>query len=474
MSEVFLFNTLTRKKENFEPLEPPNVGIYTCGPTVYYFPHIGNWRTFVFEDVLRRVLEYNGFKVKHVMNVTDVGHLTGDNVGDADIGEDRMEKAAAKEGKTAWEIAEHYTKDFVESRQELNILAPHHFVKATDHVQEQIVLIQRLEEKGLTYKTGMGVYFDVSKYPEYGKLSGQKLKDKRSATREELIEDKEKRQPQDFALWKFSQPNEKRHMEWDSPWGKGYPGWHIECSAMSLKYLGETFDIHTGGVDHIAIHHTNEIAQSEGATGKTFAKVWLHGEFLKVDGGRMGKSLGNAYTLHDIKKKGYDPLSLRYLFLTAYYRDTLNFTWESLQSAANALAKIRENIIFLRSSKDRTILSPEKKIKVDSYIKRFKEAVNDDLNTPVALAVVWEVLKSNIPSEDKYDLLISFDEILGLDLRNTQEFEAPPEIVEMLGKREALRNQGKYDEADKLREEIEKAGYRIFDTQQGAVLRPKP
>jgi len=474
MVNLYLNNSLTRKKEKFEPIDPPNVRLYTCGPTVYYYPQIGNWRTFVFEDILRRVLEYSGYKVTHVMNVTDVGHLTGDNIGDADLGEDRMENAAKKEGKTAWDIAEFYIKDFIESRNKLHILAPHFFVRATDHIKEQIDLIKRLEENGLTYKTKMGVYFDVSEFKDYGKLSAQKLIDKRKLTREELKEDSEKKNSVDFALWKFSKPEEKRHMEWDSPWGRGFPGWHIECSAMSMRYLGESFDIHTGGVDHIAIHHTNEIAQSEGATGKPFVKYWLHGEFLKVDGGRMGKSLGNAYTLHDVEERGYETLALRYLFLTAHYKDTLNFTWEALKSAQIALDKLKEQV-FAAKNQNRTSLSQEKRTKVDNYITRFIEAVNDDLNTPRALAIVWEAMKSNIPSEDKYDLAMSFDEVLGLKLQEVSEVsnvaKVAKDIEKLLINREELRKAGKFEEADVVRKEIEKKGYSVEDSSAGPKLK---
>lgn len=484
--DLYLTNTLTRKKEKFEPLNPYDVRMYTCGPTVYYYPHIGNWRTFFFEDILRRVLIFNGYKVTQVMNATDVGHLTGDNIGDADLGEDRMEVQAKKEGKTAWDIADFYIKDFLESRNKLNIEPPEYFVRATDHIDDQIALIKRLERRSLIYKTNMGVYFDVSKYPEYGKLGGQKMIDKRVATREELKEDPQKRSPFDFALWKFSYPGgrpfdpalddvaTRRHMEWDSPWGRGYPGWHIECSAMSMKYLGESFDIHTGAVDHIAIHHTNEIAQSEAATGKPFAKYWLHGEFLRVDGGRMGKSLGNAYTLHDIEAKGYEPLALRYLFLTAHYRDSLNFTWDSLSSAQKALGNLREQVLAAKTQTTRTSLSSEKQKKVDDFSTEFKKAVNDDLNTPRALAVCWEMLKSNIPSEDKYDLVVTFDEVLGLRLSEVHkmEFEIPKEVQELLARRDLLRKQRKYDESDKVRLEIQKKGFIVEDTPKGQRVKP--
>src|SRR3989344_4946544 len=450
MKDLFLRNTLTRKKEKFEPFNPPKVGMYTCGPTVYYYPQIGNWRTFIFEDILRRVLEYNGYQVTHVMNITDVGHLTGDNLGDADLGEDRMEMAAKKEGKTAWDIANFYIKDFIESREKLNILAPAFFVRATDHIEEQVGLIKRLEAKGLTYVTKMGVYFDVSKFPNYGKLGGQKMIDKRAVTRKELKEDQEKRNPFDFALWKFSPSlgsgQAKRQMEWDSPWGRGFPGWHIECSAMSKKYLGESFDIHCGGVDHVAIHHTNEIAQSEGATGKLPARFWMHHEFLQVDGGKMAKSLGNIYTVADVINKGYEPQALRYLFLSAHYRDPLNFTWDNLRGAQTSLEKLRLLVSGFTQQEKRSSLSTEKNEKIEGFRADFTQALNDDLNTAKALAVFWEMAKSNIPATDKYDLAISFDEILGLGLKDTQVKEIKiPEIVQnLVEEREKLRGEGKF------------------------------
>ncbi len=448
-----LYNTLTRKLEEFRPIRDKKVGLYTCGPTVYYYPQIGNWRTFTFYDLLRRTLEYNGYNVTQVMNATDVGHLTGDNLGDADLGEDRMEKAAKREGKNAWDIANFYIDDFKNSLKLLNIEQPTFFVRATDHIQQQIDLIKILVDKGLAYKTETGVFFDVSKFPEYGKLGGQKLVDKRVATREEIIEDKTKRNPVDFALWKFSPSASsglgKRQMEWDSPWGKGFPGWHIECSAMAIKYLGATLDIHTGGIDHIAIHHTNEIAQSEGATGKKFANYWLHGEFLLVDGGRMGKSLGNAYTIHDVIDKGFDPLALRYFYLTAHYRTALNFTWEALQNAQNSLEKLRRKFQSLAEPKQ--LASQE----VVLQEKEFLQAINNDLNMPEALAVAWQ-------TEDR-SLLLKFDKVLGLQIDKTAEKEIPSEIQELMQKRETLRKEKKFAEADKLRDEIVKMGYTISD-----------
>lgn len=456
MSRLKLYNTLSRKIEEFEPLNPPKVGMYTCGPTVYDYPHVGNWRTFVFEDILRRVLIYNGYKVTQVMNATDVGHLTGDNVGVADEGEDRMEKAAKREKKDIWEVAKFYIDDFLKARDLLNIEAPEYFVRATDHITDQIDLIERLIDKGLAYVTPTGVFFDVLKLGDYGKLGRQKLTDKRVATREELVDDKTKHNPADFALWKLSRSEDRRQMEWESPWGRGFPGWHIECSAMSMKYLGESFDIHAGGVDHIAIHHTNEIAQSEGATGKPLARYWVHGEFLTVDGGRMGKSLGNAYTLHDVVAKKFDPLALRYLYLSAHYRTVLNFTWEALGAAQSALSNLKFKISNLKLGNTN--------IGCAGYEQDFLDAINNDLNMPQALAVVWKLVDDNeMPARARLTSLLRFDKVLGLKLDLTDVTEFPDRVKKLLKKREKLRKAGKFEEADKIREEILKMGYTVED-----------
>lgn len=472
--DLFLFNSLTRRKEKFEAVNPPNVGLYTCGPTVYDYATIGNFRTYTTGDILLRVLKYNGFKVKYIMNLTDVGHLTGDNLGDADIGEDRLVKAAKKERKTAWEIAEYYTQAFFKDFEKLNLTKPEKFVKATDHIQDQINLVKKLEEKGLTYKTSDGIYFDTVEYEKktgrkYGVLST--LDQIKEGARVEV--NPEKKNPRDFALWKFSPKGEKRDMEWESPWGvAGFPGWHIECSAMSMKYLGETFDIHAGGEDLRSTHHPDEIAQSEAATNKKFVNYWVHSAFLKVDGGRMGKSLGNAYTVSDIEKKGFDPLALRYFYLSGRYNEPLNFTWESLNASETALRKLRNLMQSFGTETERMTLSEEKNQKIEDYRNRFLEAVNDDLNVPQALAVLWEMLKSNIPSQDKYDLALSFDEVLGLKLNTLPEKkEIPLEIKKLIKDRERLRSKGKFEEADSLRVKIENAGYAIEDTPTGSKIK---
>lgn len=476
MADIYIFNSLSRKKEKFEPLNPSKVGMYTCGPTVYDYAHIGNFRTYVTSDVLSRLLGFNSYRVTHVMNLTDVGHLTGDNLGDADTGEDRMEKSAAKEGKSAWDIAKFYSDEFISDISELNILKPNVIPKATDHIAQQIALISKLEKNGLTYKTSDGVYFDTKVYEDatgkkYGELST--LDEIQVGARVE--ENPEKKNPRDFALWKFSPKDEKRQMEWESPWGVGFPGWHIECSAMSMNYLGDTLDIHVGGEDLRSTHHPNEIAQSEGATGKTFVNYWVHVTFLMVDGARMSKSKENAYRLAHIKEKGFDPLALRYLYLTSHYRDTLNFTWESLSSAQNTLARLKRMLASLKEDPDRTVLSNEKLEKVDGFRNRFLLAVNDDLNTPKAVAILWEALKSNIPSPDKYDLVISADEVLGLGLQESilDKPTIPKEIITLSEKREKLRSDGKFEEADIVRKEIETQGYNLRDTVTGVVIEKK-
>ena len=416
--DLFLTNTLTRQKEKFEAINSTGslpagrqVGLYTCGMTVYDFAHIGHGRKYVTDDILKRTLMYNGYKVNHVQNVTDVGHL----VSDGDEGEDKMEKGAKKSGKTVWEVAKFYEKHFYDSMDKLNIIRPNIICRATEHISEQIEMVQKLIDKGFAYDTPEAVYFDVTKDTDYGKLTGQRLSEKKIGVRSEVETGEHKKNAADFALWFKRIGRFANHsMHWDSPWGDGFPGWHIECSAMSVKYLGECFDIHTGGEDHITIHHTNEIAQSESATGKKpFVKYWLHTAFLMVDGTKMSKSLGNFYTIEDVIKKGFDPLALRYLYLTSHYRKPMNFTWQALESASVGLKKLKSYIVNLKSS-DRNILSVEKNTRIQEYREKFMESINDDLNTAKALATLWEVLKSNIPSTDKYDLVVDFNEVLGL------------------------------------------------------------
>lgn len=468
-----LYNSLTRQIEEFVPIHDKTVGIYTCGPTVYSFVTVGNWRTYTLGDIVYRALSYAGYEVTYVMNITDVGHLTGDNLGDADTGEDRLEKAAKKEGKTAWDIAAYYTADFFKGFESLHLTKPRVFAKATDHITEQIKLVDDIMRRGFAYKISDGIYFDTKSYEAAGNTYGElsTLHEIKEGARVEP--NPEKKDPHDFALWKFSPTDEKRQMEWDSPWGVGFPGWHIECSAMSMKYLGNQFDIHIGGEDLRATHHPNEIAQSEAATGaKPFVKYWLHGAFLLVDGGRMGKSLGNAYTFADLVKRGFEPLDVRYFFLTGHYRKQLNFTWEALTSAKTALHTLREMTARFKAETDRTVLSNEKMEHIEALSQRFEAALADDLNLPQALAVAWEAAKSNIPGPDKYDLLVDFDRVLGLGLADWQpEQVVIPEVVSRLAEaREEARKAKDFAKADALREEIAKLGFEVLDSADGPVI----
>lgn len=461
-----LFNSLTRRVEEVKPREMGKIGIYTCGPTVYSTLTIGNFRTYTLADILVRSLRLLGYEVKDVMNITDVGHLTGDNEGDASQGEDRLEKAAKKTGQSAWEISRGYTAEFLEHMKLMNILPPEIMCKATDHIPEQITMIKQLEAKGFVYKIADGMYFDVGQFERMGFKYGELSTLDQIKFGARLEPNPEKKDPRDFALWKFSPEGERRQMEWDSPWGVGFPGWHIECSAMSTKYLGSQFEIHVGGEDLRSTHHPNEIAQSEGATGKRpFVKYWVHGAFLLVDGGRMGKSLGNAYTIADILQRGIDPLALRYFYLTGHYRKQLNFTWEGLSGAEAALTKLRR--AYAGASTDqsgRTAMSQEKMEKIEKYQQEFSSAVESDLDMPGALATVWELVKSNVPNYDKVELLAEWDRVLGLDLARTEKPEPiPTEIEELIVKREEARKQNDFTRSDKLRSEIEAKGWKIED-----------
>lgn len=467
-----LYNSLTKKVEEFVPLVPPHVGLYTCGMTVYDYTHIGHGRKYVGDDVLRRTLVRFGYEVTHVQNVTDVGHLSSD----ADAGEDKLEKGAKKTGKTVWEVAAAFTKHFYDSMDKLNVLRPTVICKATDHIPEQIALIKRLLAKGYAYDTPEAVYFDVSKFAGYGSLFGQALDEKKTAVRDEVKTGEHKKHPADFALWFKRVGRFANHtMHWESPWGDGFPGWHIECSAMAMKYLGDTVDIHTGGIEHTAVHHPNEIAQSEGATGKPFVRYWVHHGHLMVDGTKMSKSLGNVYKVEDVEVKGFHPLALRYFYFSAGYRKPLNFTWESLASAQKALEELYAQIASLRSQRGkRTALSAEKLATTDALRAKFNEALINDLNTPQAVAVVWEAIKSNIPPGDKYDLLVDFDDVLGLGFAEAKAKEEnrdiPASIQTLLAKREEFRKQGKFREADDVRKEIETLGFVVKDTSSGPTL----
>lgn len=457
--KLFLYNTLSRKKEEFKPIAKGEVGLYTCGPTVYNYAHIGNLRTYIFEDILKRTLEYNNYKVKHVENITDVGHLTGD----MDMGEDKLEAGAKREGKSAWQIAEFYTEAFKKDLVSLNIEEPNIWCKATDNIPEQIAMIKTLEKKGYTYKTGDGIYFDTSKIKNYNKLSHLPLAELKEGARVEI--NIEKKNPTDFALWKFSPAGAKRQMEWSSPWGIGFPGWHIECSAMSLKFLKDRLDIHCGGIDHINIHHTNEIAQSEAATGKKFFNYWLHGAFLNISGGKkMAKSDDNFLTLENaLLKKNIDPLAYRFAALQVNYRKPMEYSEAGLKQAQLGLSGLLNQI---------SLLGREFGAVNSKFKEKFLEAVNDDLNMPKALSVVFLVLKSKISSADKLMTILDFDRVLGLKLYlANQPVELPAAIKKLSEKREAFRTDKNWAEADKLRIEIEKQGYLVEDTKDGQKIK---
>lgn len=455
--ELILFNTLTRRKERFVPIQPPHVGLYTCGPTVYNYAHIGNLRTYIFEDVLKRVLTLNGFQVKHVMNITDVGHLTGDR----DMGEDKLEKGARREGKSAWEIAEYYTQAFRKDIRRLNIQEPTVWCKATDNIGEQIGLIRTLETKGFTYQINDGIYFDTSKFDGYAKLSHQNLDALIEGARVE--KNPEKKNATDFALWKFSPPGVQRQMEWDSPWGKGFPGWHIECSAMSMKYLKDHLDIHCGGTDHIDVHHTNEIAQSEAATGKPFFNFWMHGEFLNIAGGKkMAKSEGNFLTLEaSLVDQGIDPLAYRFAAFQTHYRKPMEYSREAIQAAQNGLAHLRNQVRVLIDGSEPTKVDP-------AFDDKFKETVNNDLNMPQALAIVQQLLKSDLDAGVKLATVIAYDQVLGLDLDKVGDGGAlPDEIQKLVEARKQARADKNWAESDHLRDKIQAMGYVVQDSPHG-------
>jgi cysteinyl-tRNA synthetase len=457
--KLYLYNSLTRKKEEFKPIEPGKVGLYTCGPTVYNYAHIGNLRTYIFEDILKRVLVYNEYVVKHVMNITDVGHLTGDR----DMGEDKMEAGAAREGKSAWDIADFYTRAFKKDINHLNILSPDIWVKATDTIPEQIALVATLEEKGYTYRTADGIYFDTSKFKDYTKLSHQDLEALKEGARVER--NPEKRNPTDFALWKFSPQGTKRQMEWDSPWGLGFPGWHLECSAMSMKFLGNQLDIHCGGTDHIDVHHTNEIAQSEAATGKPFFNFWMHGAFLIIQGGKkMAKSEGNFLTLENaFLKNDINPLVYRFASFLTHYRKPMEYSDDGIEAARNGLLHVQNQV--------RQILAAgvDAKLPVNAEFKnKFIEALNDDLNMPRAMAVIQEMLKSKMSAAQKYSSILDFDRVLGLQLDQLDQAQALPEAVQkLIAARQQARQAKDFASSDQLRAEIEALGYQVQDTQDG-------
>ena len=467
-----LYNTASRKIEEFKPLNPPSVTFYSCGPTVYDYTHIGHLRTYVNNDVLKRALGFLGYKVKHVMNITDVGHLTGDS----DEGEDKMEKGAGKKGTTVWELARVYTDYFISSLDEMNIIRPDVFSNATQHIPEFIEMIKVLESKGFTYETDEAIYFDISKFKNYGKLSGQKLEDKITAARKEVRIDAGKRNPADFVLWFKATGRFKNHiMRWPSAWGEGFPGWHIECSAMCMKYLGETVDIHAGAIDLIPVHHENEIAQSEAATGKPFVRYWFHNDFLLVDGQKMSKSLGNFYTIDDLKNSKIGPMALRLLFLQTHYRQIMNFTWESLSASGNAYNKLVNHICELKQKISESNLKKGYGEDAKNYRQKFVDAISDDLQAPKAVAVLWEIIKSNLPPDEKLRLILEIDEVLGLNLKNAKFFavEIPEEIKKLAQEREKARLAQDFQKSDELRKKIAEKGYSVKDTAEGYKISKK-
>ncbi len=455
-SSLTLYDNYTRTMRAFEPLKTGAVGLYTCGPTVYDYQHIGNFRTFLFEDVLKRVLEWNRYTVTHVMNITDVGHLTSD----ADTGEDKMEAGSRRTGKTAWQIAALYTEDFLADMAALNIEPPTILCRATDHISEQIDFVADIEKNGFAYRTADGMYFDTSRQPNYGYLARL---DRAGLEAGKRVDVGEKRNPTDFALWKFSTPGEKRQMEWPSPWGIGFPGWHIECSAMAQKYLGEYFDIHCGGEDHIPVHHTNEIAQTEARVGTRLANFWMHGYFLLSNDAKMAKSAGEFLRLKVLTDRGYDPLAYRYLCLTAHYRTQMNFTWDALDAATTALDRLRNGVFGMDTAGE-----PDA-----SYLERFGAELNADLNTPRAMAIAWEVLRGSLPAAARTATLLAFDRVFGLKLATWQPKAEtiPPAVQELAAARAAARAAKQWAEADRLRLALHETGWEMEDSAEGYALK---
>lgn len=460
--DIFFYNTLTRKKEIFIPINKKEVKIYSCGPTVYKDATIGNMRTNIFQDVLRRVLRYNNYKIKHVMNITDVGHL----VSDGDKGEDKMLKSAREEQKTPLEIANYYTNLFFEDLKMLNIETPEIICKATEHIEEMLEYVKKLMENGYAYETSTAIYFDVSKLDKYPMLTNLEIENQKAGARVDI--DPEKKNLCDFAIWIKAPDNHL--MKWDSPWGQSYPGWHIECSAMGQKYLGDEFDIHTGGIDLIPTHHENEIAQSKGACGKIPAKYWLHGEYLLINGGKMSKSLGNVYLLKDIIEKGYDPLVYKLFSYSCHYRNKLNFTWEAIEAASKSLERLRNNYQVNIEGTDK--LNDEDKEKLKQMEKAFHQAINDDLNMPLAMSYVWEVARFEKKVPEIAKLLMKFDTVLGLKINKEEKnLDIPKEIMDIVARRDEARKEKRWDQSDSLRDLIISKGYNIKDSKNGTIIK---
>lgn len=467
--ELSFYNTLTRKKEKFQPLDEKQVRMYSCGPTVYNYAHIGNFRAYILMDTLRRVLKYNGYNLKHVMNITDVGHLESD----ADEGEDKMAKAARRENKNPYEIAEFYTKVFLGDMEKLNIDRPEIITRATDNIEQMIEYVQDIIKNGYAYETSKGIYFDISKLDEYPILSNRKLDEQIAGARVEV--DSEKRNPYDFALW-IKAP-ENHIMKWESPWGLSYPGWHLECSTMGRRFLGEQFDIHTGGVDHIPTHHENEIAQAKGATGKIPANTWMHCEFLLVDGGKMSKSLGNTYTISQLEERGISPLAYKLFCYTSHYTNKLNFTFEGAQGAQKALERLYDSYVKHTNGNDEV-----DEIEVKNYKEKFISYINDDMNMPGAMSIVWEVARNSKKSNKFANLLLDFDKVLGLDIQNADKYlsefnskqndeELPENIKQLLEERKIARANKDWAKSDELRDRIMNEGYSIKDTKDGIIVK---
>ncbi len=461
--DIYFYNTLTRNKEIFKPIDEKEVRIYSCGPTVYKDATIGNMRTNIFQDVLRRVLRYNGYSLKHAMNITDVGHL----VSDGDEGEDKILKSAKEEHKSPMEIAEYYTKLFFQDLEALNIETPEIVCKATDHIKDMLKYVEKLIENGYAYETSTAIYFDIAKLDQYPILSNVDLEEQKAGARVDI--DPEKKNPYDFALW-IKAP-ENHLMKWDSPWGPSYPGWHIECSAMGQKYLGDKFDIHTGGIDLIPTHHENEIAQSKGKCGKIPANYWMHGEYLLMNGGKMSKSLGNVYLIKDFIAKGYDPLVYRLFNYSCHYRNKLNFTWDGMEATSKSLERLKNGYQLHLNGKDKI----EDKI-VEEWEEKFHKAINDDLNMPAAMSIVWEVVRQEKKSPKLANLLARFDTVLGLKIEEPiakQQEDIPQEILNLVEERKQARANKDWAKSDQLRDRIQRKGYEIKDSKEGTEIKKR-
>ncbi|MGV3523619.1 MAG: cysteine--tRNA ligase [Candidatus Sericytochromatia bacterium] len=465
--ELRLFNTLNRRKEVFTPLQAGEVKMYTCGPTVYQYAHIGNLRSYIFPDLLKKLLQHLGYQVQHIINFTDVGHLTSD----ADAGDDKIEKAAASQGKSAWDISRFYAEAFKRDLELLNIAFPSRFTAATDYIPQQIDLVRQLEARALTYSSEDGVYYDTSRFADYGSMARLDIEGLNEGAR---VSTEGKRNKTDFALWKLSPPDQQRQMEWDSPWGTGFPGWHLECTAMIFAELGETIDIHTGGTDHIPVHHTNEIAQAEGATGKKFVNYWLHGEFLVLDQERrMGKSEGNFIVLQDLLDQGFSARAYRYLALLSHYRSFLKFSPEALKAAQTAYFKLKRMIQGLNQEESLGVESAQ------HYEARILDALLDDLNAPKAIGLLWEMLQDKqLGGQEKLACVRRFDRILGLNLLDFTDFpelltEVPPDVLELARQRWEYKQARNFAEADRLRIEIEALGFEVRDAKSGYEVAPK-